>query len=156
MRCIGLPNGHRLATSQQNNVVHMIHEFDAQGSLVKAISTKARVESMERLASGSTLLTLPELNQVVEIDDEGKTVWEISIVGGPHDARRLPGGRTLVALRQGNRVVEIDDKGKVVWEASNIAQPSSCRRLPNGNTLIALFGAVQSSKSTPKVKKSGP
>lgn len=141
MRCVGLPNGHRLATSQQNNLVHALHEFDAQGALLKSVSIRTLVESLERLPSGSTLITYPQLNQLVEIDDEGKTVWEISIAGQPHDARRLPGGRTLVALRGGNRVVEIDDKGKIVWEASNLSQPWSCRRLPNGNTLIALLGA---------------
>lgn len=140
MRCAGLPNGHRLATNQQNNAAFLV-EYDAQGALVKSAALRTSADSIERLASGSTLLALSPINQVIEVDEEGKTVWEISIAGQPTDARRLPGGRTLISLLQANRVVEIDEKGKVVWEASNLAQPNSARRLPNGNTLIALRGA---------------
>jgi outer membrane protein assembly factor BamB len=140
LRCLGLPNGHRLSTSQQNTAAFM-HEYDAQGAMIKSISLRGMADSLMRLESGSTLMAMNQLNQVVEVDEEGKIVWEISIVGQPYDAQRLPGGRTLVALRQANRVVEIDEKGKVVWQASNLSQPTSCRRLPDGNTLIALQGA---------------
>lgn len=140
MRCAGLPNGHRLATTQQNNAT-FLHEYDAQGTLIKSVQIRASADSIERLSSGSTLLSLSQVNQLIEVDDEGKIVWESNVTGTPMDARRLPGGRTLVAQSQGNRVVEIDEKGKVVWEASNLTQPWSCRRLPDGNTLIALTGA---------------
>jgi hypothetical protein len=149
--CQGLPNGHRLVAIHSHS---MVIEYDDGG---REVWRKDRLPgpptTVERLASGATLVACSSANEVVEVAPDGSTS-PIPAPGNPVCAQRLESGNTLVALSDSRRVVEIDRGGTVRWEADIAGQiPAFATRLISGNTLIAIPQARQVIEVDPTGKK---
>ena len=132
--CQGLANGHRLVGSYHDK---SIVEYDLAGREIWRYDTlPGGPTSLERQASGNTLVSCTDSGQVLEISAANETVWKVAIDGRPVDARRLDDGRTLVALQHAQKVVEIDAAGQQVWELAGVGMVFSAQRLASGNTLV--------------------
>lgn len=131
----GLPNGHRLIGNFGDRTVV---EYDANGNVIwKRENLPGGPMSVQRLASGNTLMACSDAEKVIEIKPDGTVAWEVQAQGRPAYAQRLDDGHTLIACHRANRIIEVDADGKEVWALEGIPDPQTVQRLANGNTVVA-------------------
>lgn len=116
------------------------------------------VNSVSRLASGNTMISIRNFNTIVEVNQSGRVVrrWTFNCddsrtipTSGPikgelnHEPEMLASGNILVALRSPLRYVEFNpETQEIVWqwqppaETFTLSHNRDANRLPNGNTLV--------------------
>ncbi|WDP91385.1 MAG: aryl-sulfate sulfotransferase [Desulfobacter sp.] len=170
-----LPNGNTLYNlGWRAKGEDVVREIDPMGNLVwswKGIEDYDKapfaeidsegwmhLNSVTRLPSGNTLVSMRNFNTVAEISPNGRVVREWTFRGKDrrtqvqtqgiiegernHEPEIIGGATMLLALRRPNRFVEFDlNTQKIVWEWSHPKGNKALRtnreanRLPNGNTL---------------------
>lgn len=122
------------------------------------------VNSISRLASGNTMISIRNFNTIVEVNQTGNIVrsWTFKSensktmpTDGPikgelnHEPELLATGNILVALRNPLRYVEFQpDTQEIVWQwqppsdGFTRAYNRDANRLPNGNTLVTTANQI--------------
>jgi len=119
--------GTYLLAARQNRAVH---EYDADGKLIRNIKVPGNVYLAVELENGNILVACGDGHTIVEIDPNDKIVWQIKEKDLPgHPLRfvagfqRLPNGNTVICNWGGHghtgkqaQIFEVTQDKKVVWE----------------------------------------